>query len=32
MWIHAKQVKQARGAYKQITESQGSLRLRESLA
>lgn len=23
MWIHAKQVEQARGAYKQITESQG---------
>lgn len=23
MWIHAEQVKQARGAYKQITESQG---------
>lgn len=23
MWIHAKQVQQARGAYKQITESQG---------
>lgn len=23
MWIHAKQVEQAAGAYKQITESQG---------
>lgn len=23
MWIHAKQVEQARGAYKQITETQG---------
>lgn len=23
MWMHAKQVEQARGAYKQITESQG---------
>ena len=30
LWIHAKQVEQARGAYKQITESQGWMGLTES--